>query len=60
VINHACAISGIPFTFDPVGELIVAEAKGGRNGREGTYGTAVLDGSPVVTKREGPNGSPWL
>jgi hypothetical protein len=60
VINHACAIAGIPFTFDPVGELVITEARPGRNGRSGTYGTAIMEGSPVVTKREGPSGSPFV
>lgn len=60
VIAHACAIAGIPLTGAGAGEWIVTESKSPRNGKTGRFRTHVLDGSPVVTKREGPDGMPFV
>jgi|LakMenE01Jun11ns_1017448.scaffolds.fasta_scaffold9435070_2 hypothetical protein len=62
VVSHACAAGGLP---DPVaspgaGVLLVRAARGGRNGKPGTFKTATIDGFPVVTSRAGPSGAPWI
>jgi hypothetical protein len=60
VIEHACAIAGIPTTGAEVGEWIVTTAKAGRNGQGGTFTVPTAYGFPLVTKRSGASGPPVL
>lgn len=60
VVEHACSIAGIPVTGPDVGEWVVTTGTGGRNGRPGTFAVPSADGTPVVSKRSGPNGPVYL
>ena len=58
VIEHACSIAGI----DPAAGNCwweVAESSSSRNGKPARYRTKEKDGYVYVSKRDGPNGSPW-
>ncbi len=60
VVGHACAVAAIPTSGASVGEWVVATTDDQRNGKPGTFGTAIVQGLPVVTKRNGPSGSALL